>query len=79
MKYKNFIIDDEVSYDNKNRMYIWIGIYKVLQINKETVRIYNKKNELITHCNSWRKATKTAKLLLDSYYEGYYDGIAKYY
>lgn len=71
MNYRGYDIDDKVSYDEKNRKYIRIGFYKVVEVKKGFVGVYSQWNELITHCKRWNRATKIAKILLDTYCDGY--------
>lgn len=78
MYYRGRYIDDEVLYDDKNRKFIWISHYKVIENRKDFVGIYTQLGELITHCSNWKRATKTAKLLLDAYCDGYERAVENY-
>ena len=73
-----YSIDDNVSYNEKGQMYINIGPYKVIQIKEGLVYVCDNKNRLITHCDKWKRATKTAKLLLNAYTAGYNKAIHDY-
>ena len=79
MDYRGHSIDDNISYDDKGRKFISIGIYRVIQVKKDFVGIYSQCGTLITHCAKWKRATKIAKLLLDSYCDGYEDREMWYY
>lgn len=71
MYFRGYVIDDKVSYTDKDEKYIWIGMYKVVQHKKNYVAIYNNYGSFITHTTNWRKSTKLAKHLLNAYCEGY--------
>lgn len=77
MYYRGYVIDDNVSYNEKCQKYIRIGFYKVIQVKSDFVGVYEGEH-LITHAKSWKRATKIAKLLLDAYCDGY-DDAAIYY
>lgn len=69
MYYRGYSIDDKISYDEDKKC-INIGMYKVKQEKHNFVGIY-KDGNLITHFNSWKRATKIAKILLDAHCNGY--------
>ena len=77
MYYRGRWIDNKVSYDDKGKMYIKIGMYTVREEKEGFVGVYKDK-ALITHTNNWKRATKTAKLLLDAYCDGYGDAGNRY-
>lgn len=70
MNHRGHQIDDKVYYDEKDRMYIDIGMYRVRKERENFIGVY-KDGALITHSDNWKRATKTAKLLLDAYCDGY--------
>lgn len=78
MNYRGYYIDDNISYNEKGQKYINIGFYRVIEVKKGFVGIY-KSRDLITHTKSWNRATKTAKLLLDAYCDGYEMAREDYY